>query len=136
MSEFRKVTDAVSVAPQIAVSDIARAAGEGFRLVINNRPDDEEPGQPSNAAIQAAAKAAGLDYVHLPFVGRPSAQMAEQVRQVIDDHGVKTLMFCRTGTRCINVWALGQALAGRQSPDDLVRLGFEAGYDVRGTLGG
>ena len=135
MSEFRKVTDDLSVAPQVAASDMARAAQEGFKLVVNNRPDGEDPGQPSNAEIEAAARAAGLDYVFLPFAGRPPPDLAERVRAEIEARGVKTLMFCRTGTRCINIWALGQAMAGSRSRDELVELGYGAGYDVRGTLG-
>jgi uncharacterized protein (TIGR01244 family) len=61
MTGFRRVTDSLSVSPQITTDDLALAADEGFVLVINNRPDDEEPGQPSSAQVEAAARAAGAD---------------------------------------------------------------------------
>ena len=128
MSEFRKVTDDLSVAPQIAVADVARAAAEGFRLVINNRPDGEEPGQPTSAQIEAAAKAAGLDYVYAPLVGRPSREVAETVREAVDAADGKALLFCRSGTRSINAWALGQALAGKRSRDELLTV---VAHDLR-----
>ncbi|HWU78966.1 MAG TPA: sulfur transferase domain-containing protein, partial [Caulobacter sp.] len=38
MSDFRRVTDSLSVSPQVTEADMARAAAEGFVLVINNRP--------------------------------------------------------------------------------------------------
>jgi len=59
MTEFRRVTDQLSVSPQIALDDLARAAGDGFKLVINNRPDGEEPGQPTSAEVEAAAAPPG-----------------------------------------------------------------------------
>ncbi|HZC16035.1 MAG TPA: sulfur transferase domain-containing protein, partial [Caulobacteraceae bacterium] len=49
MAEFRKVTEGFSVAPQIDLEDLPRAAAQGFKLVINNRPDGEAPGQPTSA---------------------------------------------------------------------------------------
>jgi len=61
MTLFRRVTDQVSVSPQIAVGDVAQAAAQGFVLIINNRPDGEDPAQPQGAEIAAAARAAGLD---------------------------------------------------------------------------
>ena len=133
-SEFRKVTDDLSVAPQITLSDVARAAAEGYRLVVNNRPDGEEPGQPTSAEFEAAAKEAGLDYVFAPLVGRPSADVAGRVRDAIEANGGKALLFCRSGTRSINAWALGEAMAGNRSRDELMRLGLDAGYDLSGTL--
>ncbi|WP_309605754.1 beta-lactamase hydrolase domain-containing protein, partial [Phenylobacterium sp.] len=51
MSDFRRVTEDLSVAPQIGVADVAEAARQGFSLIINNRPDGEEPGQPTGAEI-------------------------------------------------------------------------------------
>ena len=57
----------VCVAPQLdpaAMTDVARA---GFRSVVNNRPDFEGgPGQPTSAAVEAAARAAGLEYRYVP----------------------------------------------------------------------
>lgn len=72
MTDFRRVTDQLSVAPQISTADLAQAAAQGFKLVINNRPDGEDPSQPSSAEIEAAAKAAGLAYVHIPVRGGPT----------------------------------------------------------------
>ena len=54
---------------QLTVGDVDEAAAAGIRLIVNNRPDGEEPGQPESAEIEAAARAAGLDYRHIPVAG-------------------------------------------------------------------
>ena len=79
MSDFRRVNDRISVAPQIALADIDEAAREGFRLIINNRPDGEAPDQPPSREFEAAAAQAGLAYAHIPVHGGPTPQQAETI---------------------------------------------------------
>jgi uncharacterized protein (TIGR01244 family) len=135
MAEFRKVTDDFTVAPQIAPGDLAEAAAMGFTLVINNRPDGEAPGQPTSAEMQAAATAAGLDYVHIPVVGGPGPAQVEAVREAVDAAKGPVLAFCRSGTRSIVTWSLGQAMSGARPRDELIGLGAAAGYDLSAVLG-
>lgn len=134
MTDFRRVTDDFSVAPQIDLADLVAAKAQGFTLVINNRPDGEMDGQPTSADVEAAAKAAGLDYLYAPVVGRPSMQTAQAVQDAVDRAGGPVLAFCRSGTRSINTWALGQATAGKKGRDELVKLGAGAGYDLNAIL--
>jgi uncharacterized protein (TIGR01244 family) len=135
MSEFRKVTDTFSVAPQIELDDVPRAAAAGFKLLINNRPDGESPGQPSSAQMEAAAKAAGLEYAHFPVVGGPSSQTVHAELALIAEASGPVLAYCRSGTRSIVTWSIGQALSGERSRADLIALGEQAGYDLSGVLG-
>lgn len=135
MTPFRRVTDQFSVSPQIAVSDVAAAAEQGFVLIINNRPDGEDPAQPSGAEIEAAARAAGLDYLAIPVRGGPDAAQVEAQREAMDQASGPVLAYCRSGTRSIVTWALGQAAAGRTDRQTLVALGAEAGYDLSGVVG-
>ncbi|MCI3134615.1 TIGR01244 family sulfur transferase [Phenylobacterium aquaticum] len=136
MTEFRRVTDQLSVSPQIALSDLARAAARGFKLVINNRPDGEEPGQPTSAEMEAAAKAAGLAYAHIPVRGGPTPDQVEAERLLLEDAPGPVLAFCRSGTRSIVTWSIGQAQAGTRTREELVGLGEIAGYDLSGVLPG
>lgn len=136
MTEFRKVTDDFFVAPQITADDLAHASAQGFRLVINNRPDGEQPGQPTSAQMEAAARAAGLDYAHIPVAGGPGPQQVEAVRLAIDEAEGPVLAFCRSGTRSIVTWSIGQTLSGARPRGELVSLGAAAGYDLSGVLGG
>jgi uncharacterized protein (TIGR01244 family) len=135
MTEFRKVTDAFAVAPQISPEDLAAAAAQGYVLVINNRPDGESPGQPDSATMAAAAKAAGLAYLYNPVQGGPSPANVAAQTEAVDSAGGPVLAFCRSGTRSIVTWSLGQAQSGATSRDELVRLGAAAGYDLSPILG-
>jgi uncharacterized protein (TIGR01244 family) len=129
MSDFRRVTDQFAVSPQIALADIAEAARQGFTLLINNRPDDEEAGQPPSSAVAAAAAEAGLAYVHIPVRGGPSPDQVQEEARLLQAATGPALAFCRSGTRSIVTWALGQAMAGTPR-DELVAAGEQAGYDL------
>jgi uncharacterized protein (TIGR01244 family) len=135
MSDFRRVTEDFTTAPQISVDDVEEAARQGYRTIINNRPDDEAGGQPSSREIEAAAKAAGLAYFHVPVVGGPTPQQVETTQRILEDAPRPVLAFCRSGTRSIVTWSLAEAVAGEKSRSELIALGREAGYDLSGVLG-
>lgn len=135
MTPFRRVTDQFSVSPQIAVGDVAQAAADGFVLIINNRPDGEDPAQPDGAEIEAAARAAGLDYVAIPVRGGPDAAQVLAQRKAVEAANGPVLAYCRSGTRSIVTWAIGQAQAGTVDRQTLISQGAEAGYDLSGVVG-
>ena len=134
MADIRPVTPDFATAPQLLPGDLAEAAAQGYRLLINNRPDGEAPGQPSGAQMQAAAQAAGMDYVHIPVVGGPTPAQVEAFNAAIASAHGPVLAFCRSGTRSIVTWARGQAQTGERSRDELLGLGGQAGYDLSGAL--
>jgi uncharacterized protein (TIGR01244 family) len=136
MTQFRRVTDELSVSPQISAADVAEAARQGFRAIVNNRPDGEDPAQPAGAEIEAAAQAAGLAYAALPVRGGPTPDQVEAAGRLFDELPGPVLAFCRSGTRSIMTWALSQAATGARGRDELIRLGRDAGYDLSGPLGG
>jgi uncharacterized protein (TIGR01244 family) len=106
---MRKLDQTTFVAVrQLTVGDVDEAAALGIRLIVNNRPDGEEPGQPSSAEIEAAARAAGLDYRHIPIAGGLAPDKIEAMAEALDQGPV--LAFCRTGTRSTFLWALGSGL--------------------------
>jgi uncharacterized protein (TIGR01244 family) len=98
---FSQIAPDVCVAPQLAPEAMAEAARAGFRSVVNNRPDFEGgPDQPTNAAIEAAARAAGLQYRFLPV--QSAYQSPEEIAafaQLLDELPRPMLVFCRSGTR-------------------------------------
>ena len=69
--DLRKLSDDVSVAPQILPEDVPAIAALGFRSIMCNRPNNEDPGQPDFQALAAAAHDAGLEFRHVPVAGRP-----------------------------------------------------------------
>jgi uncharacterized protein (TIGR01244 family) len=135
MSQFRKVTDAFSVSPQITPEEARTAAASGVALIINNRPDGEAPDQPASAEIGAAARAAGAQYLELPVVGRPTLEQARAQAAAVAGAGGPVLAFCRSGTRSITAWAIGEAAGGRDRAE-LIRLAAGAGYDLAAVLQG
>ncbi len=135
MSDFRRVTDDLSVAPQIAVADVAEAARQGFKTLISNRPDGEDPGQPTAREIATAAADAGLPFYHIPVRGAPTPEQVEATRLILQDADTPVLAFCRSGTRSIVTWSICQATSGAMDRNELVNLGRQAGYDLSGVLG-
>lgn len=129
---IRTINESIAVAPQIAPEDMAAIAAAGFKAVINNRPDDEEPGQPSGAAIRAAAEAAGLAYTAIPVTHAGfSHPQLDAMAEALVAAGGPVLAYCRSGTRSCNLWALAAAKAGR-NPELLVTQAQQAGYDLSG----
>ena len=130
MSDFRKLSDTVLASPQIALDQIAEAKAAGVGLIVNNRPDGEDPSAPQGDAIEAAAKAAGISYLAIPIghSGFSEVQVDEMVR-ALDAADGAVLAYCRSGTRSTLLWALAQAKSGI-APDDIARAAMAAGYDV------
>ena len=109
---LRQIADTVSVAPQLTPDAMAELARLGFKSVVNNRPDFEHgPDQPTSAAMEAAAQAAGLAYRHLPVDG--GWQSPEQIAafaELLKTLPQPMLAFCRSGARSTRLYQ--QATAG------------------------
>jgi uncharacterized protein (TIGR01244 family) len=101
MLPARPVSPDVCVAPQLTPEAMAEAAQAGFKSVINNRPDFEHgPNQPTNAAIEAAAHAAGLEYRFLPVdSGWQSPEQIAAFARLLEELPKPILAFCRSGAR-------------------------------------
>lgn len=103
---FSPVAPDVCVAPQLAPEAMAEAAQAGFRSVVNNRPDFEGgPDQPTSAQIEAAARAAGLEYRHLPVNG--GYQSPEEIAafaRLLEELPKPVLAFCRSGARSTRLY--------------------------------
>ena len=135
---FRTLDDKVSVFGQIAPEDVAAAKAAGFTMIVNNRPDGEEAGQPAAAAIEAAAQAAGLAYVAIPVDHSGFSEwQVEAMASALGAAEGPLLAFCRSGTRSTFLWALASARLGEDG-DILVAKASNAGYDlsaIRSALG-
>jgi uncharacterized protein (TIGR01244 family) len=130
--KFKELAEGFWVSPQITKDDVREASEMGVRLIINNRPDGEEPGQSAGAEIEKAACAVGLDYVSIPFRGAnvADAQIAEFENAVANAKG-PILAYCRSGARSTAIRALALAKAGKNIAD-IIDEAAEAGYDISG----
>ncbi|GJE54789.1 MULTISPECIES: TIGR01244 family sulfur transferase [Methylobacterium] len=128
------VHEKLSVAGQPDAAEIAALGSGGTVLLINNRPDDEEPGQPGTEAEQAAAEAAGLAYLHLPVTGPGlSRSDVDRFREAVLAAPGPVVAHCRSGTRSLTLWAIGEVLAGNLSRAELLDYGSEHGFDLTGA---
>jgi len=135
---FRTLDSTISVFGQIEPEDVAAAKAQGFTAIINNRPDNEQPGQPAGAEIEAAAKAEGMDYTAIPVdhSGFNEAQVAAMADALEKATG-PVLAFCRSGTRSTYLWALARHRLGDDG-EQLIAKAANAGYDlsaIRHVLG-
>ncbi|RDC61025.1 Beta-lactamase hydrolase-like protein [Alteripontixanthobacter maritimus] len=128
--DFRRLSDMMYVSPQIGLEDIAAAADRGITLIVNNRPDGEDSGQPDGAEIEAAARAAGMDYLAIPITqaGFSEAQIATFIAALAEADG-PALGYCRSGTRSTFLWSLAQSQTGH-APAETAKAAADAGYDV------
>ena len=108
----RAIAPDVCVAPQLTPGAMAEAARAGFKSVVNNRPDFEHgPDQPSNAEIEAAARAAGLEYRFLPVDSAyQSPEEIAAMARLLADLPRPLLMFCRSGARSTRLYSSAVSL--------------------------
>ena len=132
MSKFVEVEAGFSVSPQLVASDLEQAAAQGFKLVVNNRPEDEESEQPSGADLADHAKRLGMAWVDIPVTHAGfSANQVERLGAALEQADGPVLAYCRSGTRSTMLWALAQARAGRH-PAELQDRAVAVGYDLTG----
>ena len=130
MSDFRPLTADYSVAPQISIEDVVAAKAAGFAMIVNNRPDGEDPSAPQGEAIAHAAAAEGLAYAAIPIghAGFSHAQL-DAIDTVLSGATGPVLAYCRSGTRSTHLWALARARAG-DDVDAICGAAAKAGYDL------
>ncbi len=124
-----ELSDSVGVAGQISAADVETIAAAGYRVLVNNRPDGEEGGQPPGEDIAAAAAIAGLEYHYMPVTHTSfPGDDFDAFTALLDDARRPVLAFCRTGTRCTNLWVASREAGSRAGAAQRAReLGFDLG---------
>ncbi|GAB5450148.1 MAG: TIGR01244 family sulfur transferase [Halioglobus sp.] len=124
-----QLSDSLAVSGQIRPEDLREIATAGYAIVVNNRPDGEEGGQPASAEMEAVARELGLEYHHMPVTAMdfPGPDF-DAFSDLLDNPQQPVFAFCRSGTRCTNLWVssreadeLDAALSTAQ------RLGYDLG---------
>jgi len=127
---MRQLDESTLVSPrQLRPADVPALAAQGVTLIVNNRPDGEEAGQPPGAEIEAAAQAAGLAYRHIPLAGGFNMDDVLAMADALAEADGKALLFCRSGTRSTFLWALARCERGA-APEEVVGHAEAAGYDL------
>lgn len=110
--DVRKINETFSVAGQIDVAQVVTLAQAGFKTIICNRPDDEQPGQPAYAAIEAAARDAGLviHYIPVSLTGM-TYDNVDATRAALADAPTPILAYCRSGARSTQLYGVATGRA-------------------------
>ena len=104
-----EITPSYSVSPQIAASEVAEIAAQGFRSIMCNRPDGEDPAQPDVAVVRAEAERLGLAFAFVPVIsGGITPENVEDFGEALDTLPAPVLAYCRSGARCQNLFLLSQ----------------------------
>ena len=133
-TQIKPVNAEFSVAGQIAPADIAGIKAQGFQTIICNRPDGETWGQPDFDGIATAARLAGMQVAHLPISGGVGGADVIAFNNMLRDMPAPVLAYCRSGMRCMTLWACTQARDG-VAIDDIMMQAEAAGYDLSQVAG-
>ena len=126
---IRPLDDRTSVSGQIQPADVAGLKASGISMIICNRPDGEEPGQPTAAEVQDAAEAEGLEFRHVPIIRGIGPADVEAMQEALDAAPGKLLAYCRSGNRSALTWAVARRGQGA-SIEEIRRAVTGAGYDL------
>lgn len=126
---IRQLDDRTLVSSQIAPEEVAGLAEQGITVIVNNRPDGEEPGQPLASDIEAAAADAGIPYHFVPIIRGIGPADVEEMQKALHETGDgKLLAFCRSGRRSAFACALAHREDGATREEVEERLNA-AGFD-------
>ena len=119
---MKKVNDQFYLAGQINISDLTAIQAAGIKTIINNRPDHEEPDQPSAAQIANAAQQHGIAYHHLPMANNQPLPptLVTDFKTVLANTNDPVLAHCRSGMRSSLIWALGAIADNTISVDQAI----------------
>jgi sulfide:quinone oxidoreductase len=132
MQQPTKINESLSVSGQIDLGDIATLAEEGYGTIINNRPDNEEPGQLDHERAAAEASKRGLEYRYQPVTTNTITRREVAAFQNAVLRGPQpVLAHCRSGTRCYLLWGAARALFEGESALKIVAEAAVKGYDLR-----
>ena len=126
----RQLDDKTLVDGQIAPGDVAELVALGVTMIVNNRPDGEDVGQPTSDEIEAAAKAAGVEYRHVPIARGLGPSDIEAMREAMHAASEgKLFAFCRSGNRSTLAWAVARNEDGVPR-EELERYAEGAGFTL------
>jgi sulfide:quinone oxidoreductase len=130
MPQLMELSPGLTAAGGLSADNLEALAAAGVKTIINNRPDNEDPGQlPADEARKLCA-AHGIAYHHIAFVNATlTHDHIEAFEKVLMGGSHPMVAHCRSGTRSTMIWALTRVRQG-DDPAALVALGARNGVDI------
>lgn len=126
--DLRQLSPGLAVSPQIQPEEVSQLAEAGFKVLVNNRPDEEIEAEINHEVMARAAEDAGMSYHYLPFPpGQITPALISDFAAAIAGQA-PVIAYCRSGNRCTVLWALTQA--GKRPESEILETAAKAGYDL------
>lgn len=129
---IKQLDEQLFISAQLSEADIDEVLQKGISAVICNRPDNEEAHQPSMIEIRAIFEQYGIKtFCYQPVIASSlRASDALAFNTLLDQFSGKVLAYCRTGTRCSLLWAIGQVQQGRKADEVIMQVKEKTGLDI------
>ncbi|HHV69455.1 bifunctional sulfur transferase/dioxygenase Blh [Brucella intermedia] len=125
------ISEKLSVSSQLSSEEISVLGRNGFKTLINNRPDGEDAAQPGNEIESGAADRGDLSYAFIPV--RMNTITEADIRafqKAVRESEGPVLAHCKTGMRSLSLHLVGEVLDGRMSVEEVVPFGHRRGFDT------
>ena len=106
------LTSQVSASDQLSVESVSEIASMDVKILICNRPDNEDEGQTPYSVIAGEAERLGMQAILLPF-------SSYQIKDSNRDELIKLIetrqrihLYCRSGARCKRLWREANSIVG------------------------
>lgn len=131
---MKQVTEKLWICGQPNDADLLAASKMGVCRIVNNRPENEDPMQPSMAAAKARAVELRMEFVQIPVVpGRITEDAVRKLQAAVDSADGAVLAHCKSGTRSLTLWVIGEVLDGRLAMSDIDAIGARMGINLAGA---
>lgn len=117
VTNFAQVETTVACAGAVKPAAVAGIKNLGFASIINLRLPTEQGADIDAEA--AAAKVAGINFVHIPFNGaKPDPAVADEfLKAVTDSANTPAFIHCASGNRAAALWMIKRVLIDKWDND-------------------
>ena len=131
MADFQQLDANLLVTGQINLDDIQTASDAGIKMIICNRPDEEEGDHPRSESLDALLKTYGIEFRYIPVSpGQITRENVVATKKAFDDAQGPILAYCRSGKRSTVMWAVVQAALDRMTNNEIINKAGSLGHDL------
>jgi sulfide:quinone oxidoreductase len=116
---INKVSNQVSISPQLSLEDVYLLSEMGVGIIVCNRPDNEEANQVAFSVIAEAAKKLDIEAQYIPFTAGTMAEADVNRFANLLTTEKRIHAYCRTGNRSEKIWQAASTLLPSQNARSL-----------------